>query len=198
MLGTIGAGLTVDDAPAPAAVLVVSMAALRLAALEAARLYHDGITRRIVIARWQAEPLDDGMRRLAVPWLPPHELAAAILEKSGVPHEAVQLLDASVDGLNTEIAAVSAWARRERPASLLYVTARSHTRRAAWLLRRSLPADTRLLVHASPRDGFRPDAWWQSRTGSREVAMEYLRWLNTFGLHDLWHGEPPRVPEPMD
>ncbi|MCC6765476.1 MAG: YdcF family protein [Deltaproteobacteria bacterium] len=176
--------------------MVVSMATLRAAALEAARLHHDGISGRIVIARWRPEPLDEEMRRLAVPWLPPHELAAAMLEKSGVPAAAVELLDDSVDGLNTEIAAVAAWARRERPASLLYLTSRSHSRRASWLLRRLLPDGTRLLVHAPALDGFRPDAWWRSRTESREVAMEYLRWMNTFGLRDFWRRQPPDVPEP--
>jgi uncharacterized SAM-binding protein YcdF (DUF218 family) len=198
LLGTIGATLMVDDPPVPVDVMVVSMAALRTATLEAARFYRDGISRRIVIARWQPEPLDDEMRRLAVPWLPPHDLAAAMLQKSGVPPDAIELLDATVDGLNTEIAAVGAWARRTRPASLLYLTARSHSRRAWWLLRRVLPADTKLLVHAPAEDAFRPDTWWRSRTGSRELAMEYLRWLNTFGFHDLWHGDPPSVPEPFD
>lgn len=199
LLGALGAGLTVDEPPAPVDVMVVSMAALRTATLDAAQLYRDGIAPRIVIARWQPEPLDDEMRRLAVPWLPPHELAAAMLEKSGVPAASVELLDATVDGLNTEIAAVGAWAERERPASLLYLTARSHSRRAAWLLHRVLPKGTRLIVHAPTRDPFTPNAWWHSRTGSREVAMEYLRWLNTFGFRDLWHGAPPpRVPEPFD
>ncbi len=198
ILSPIGTALTVDDPPAPVEVMVVSLAAARAGALEVAKLHHDGIGRRIVVARWQAEPLDDQMRRLAVPWLPPHELVVAVLEKSGVPSADIQVLDATVDGLNTEIAAIAAYARASRPASLMYVTARSHGRRASWLLRRLLPAGTRLLVHPPALDAFHPDRWWESRTTSREVAMEYLRWANTFGLRDFWHREPPSVPEPVD
>ncbi|MCC6848688.1 MAG: YdcF family protein [Deltaproteobacteria bacterium] len=198
MLTAIGSALIVDDPPAPVDALVVSMAALRPSALEAARLHRDGIGRRIVIARWQPEALDDEMRRLGVPWLPPHELAAAMLVQSGVPSTAIELLDDSVDGLNTEIAAVAAWVRRTQPESLLYLTARSHTRRASWMLHRLLAADVRFLVHAPARDAFRPDGWWRSRTGSREVTMEYLRWVNTFALGDLWRREPASVPEPFD
>ena len=198
LLGALGGAVVADDPPAPVDVMVVSMASLRPAALEVARLYREGIGRRIVIARWEPEPLDDEMRRLAVPWLPPHDLAAAMLKASGVPATAIEILDTDVDGLNTETSAIASWARRERPTSILFVTARSHSRRAAWLLGRMLPTDTRLLVHASARDGFQPNAWWHTRTGSRELAMECLRWLNTFGLRDLWHREPPSVPETAD
>lgn len=198
ILAPVGTALTVDDAPVPVDVIAVSLAAVRADALEAAKLHRDGIARRIVLARWQTEPLDEEMRRLGVPWLPPHELASALLVKSGVPPGDVQTLDATIDGLNTEISAIAAWARATRPASLMYVTARSHSRRASWLLRRLLPPDTRLLVHPPALDPFRPDHWWQSRGTSREVAMEYLRWANTFGLRDFWHAEPPSVPEPND
>lgn len=195
VLTAVGTGLAVDDPLAPVEVIVTSIAAGRADALESARLYHQGIGPRIVLARWQAEPLDDEMRRLGVAWLPISELVVAMLEKSGVPAEAIQVLDGPIDGLNTEIIEVAEFAHREKPASLLFVTARSHSRRARWLLERLLPPGTTLLVRAPVGDPFRPDAWWHSRTGSREVAMEYLRWANTFGLRDLWRTTPPSVPE---
>ena len=47
-----------------------------------------------------------------------------------------------------------------------------------------LPAATRLLVRAPRTDRFSADSWWRSREESREVFMEYLRWFNTFILHD--------------
>jgi hypothetical protein len=54
-------------------------------------------------------------------------------------------------------------------------------------------------VRSPAIDPFRPDAWWHSRSGSREVAMEYLRWANTFGLRDFWgRSSPPSVPENGD
>ncbi len=198
LLTAIGDGLVSDDPLMPAEVIVTSLASVRADALETARLYRDGLGRRVVIARWQQEPLDDEILRLGVPWVPPHELAVAVLEKSGVPPTAIELLDDAVDGLNTEISAIARFANATPPASLLYVTARSHGRRARWLLHRLLPERTMLIVRASTDDQFHPDAWWQSRSGSREVAMEYLRWANSFGLRDFWHREPPSVPEPVD
>jgi hypothetical protein len=200
VLTAVGSAVVVDDAPAPVEVMVASLAAVRADALEVAKLYHDGVSRRIVVARWQDEPLDAEVRRLGVPWLAPHDLVVAMLVKSHVPATAIQVLeDHPVDGLNTEVAAIAAFARATRPASLLYVTARSHSGRACRLLHRLLPEHTTVRVHASALDPFHPDAWWQSRTGSRELAMEYLRWANTFGFGDWWgRRPPPSVPEPQD
>jgi uncharacterized SAM-binding protein YcdF (DUF218 family) len=195
LLSSIGTSLVVDDPLAPVEVIVASIAAARADVLEVASLYHEGIAPRVVVARWQKEPLDDEMRRLDVPWLPITDLAVALLEHSGVPSNAIQVLAGPIDGLNTEIVTVAEFAHQEKPTSLLFVTARSHTRRARWLLERLLPEGTTLLVRSSRSDPFQADAWWRSRNGSREVAMEYLRWANTFGLHDFWHKIPPSVPE---
>lgn len=126
------------------------------------------------------------MQRLGVPWLLPTDVAVAILERSGVPRDAIAVMDDPVDGLNAEMAAIGRHFTAHPTGSLLLVTARSHTRRARWLLTRVLPAGTRIAVRASRQDPFDPTAWWQTRSGGREVAMEYLRWLNTFLLRDRW------------
>jgi uncharacterized SAM-binding protein YcdF (DUF218 family) len=119
-----------------------------------------------------------------------------MLERSGVPSEAIRVLPGPIDGLNTEVAAIARYVHDERPASLLYVAPRDHTRRARWLFERLLPDGTKLLVHAPRTDPYHPDTWWHSREGGREVAMEYLRWANTFVFRDPWSRTPPNVPEP--
>ena len=165
---------------------MVSVAAGRADALEAAELYRAGISRHLVLPRWHTEPLDLEVQRLGVPWLLPTDVAVAILERSGVPREAIEVLDEPVDGLNAELAALGRHFTAHPAESRLLVTARSHTRRARWLLMRVLPAGTRIAVRASRQDPFDPAAWWHTRSGGREVAMEYLRWVNTFLLRDRW------------
>lgn len=187
--------LTVEDAIAPVDVIVVSMAAARADAFEAAALYQAGVSRRFLLPYWQLEPLDVELQRMSVPYLPVTALAQAILEHSGVPSDAIEVLDEPIDGLNAEIASIGRALRQRAPRSLLYVTARSHTRRARWLLHRVLPPETAISVRGPRRDPFDPRAWWQTRGSGREVAMEYLRWINTFVLGDFWHGSVPSVPE---
>jgi hypothetical protein len=69
---------------------------------------------------------------------------------------------------------------------LIVVANRSHTRRTARLLRREFADAGAVMVRAAPHDPFQPDAWWRDRKSARELAMEGLRWLNSFVLRDLW------------
>jgi uncharacterized SAM-binding protein YcdF (DUF218 family) len=187
ILTAVGRILIAEDALRRAEMIVVSNADPAADALEAARLYRQGLSAAIVLPRWISEPLDGELRRLHVPHLRTTELALAVLEQSGVPRRAVHLLSTPVDGTLAEIAEVAAFVRAAQPHSVLFITARSHTARARWLLRRDLPAQIQVIVRSPQSDLFAADTWWQTREYSREVAMEYLRWVNTFVLHDPWN-----------
>lgn len=175
-----------EDVLAPAEVVVVSNGSLVGGALEAGRLYHGGRVQHVVVPAWASRDVDREARRLGVPLLEPADLARAILERSGVPAEAIVILDGGVEGTNQEIVAVGAWVGSHRPASLLFLTARTHTARARWLLSHRIPATTRVAVGSPSTDDFSVASWWRDRTQSREVATEYLRWLNSMLLRDRW------------
>jgi uncharacterized SAM-binding protein YcdF (DUF218 family) len=185
ILRAMGGVLVAEDALAPVDVIAVSHANVRASALEAAALYHEGIGRRFVVAECKKEAFEERLDELGVPHLTSHELVVAILERSGVPREAITVLPGSVDGTNPEIAVYARFANRAKPGSLLYVISRSHTARAARRLRREAPG-TRILVHAPRWDDFHADTWWHRRGSTREVMTEYLRWFNSFVLGDWW------------
>jgi len=181
----VGRLLVSEDSLQPVQVIVISHANAIEDALEAARLYAEGYGTEVVVPAWEEPPLDLAIRGLGIPYFG-EGMAAEILKRSGVPSTAVHVLRETADGTQTEIAAVGAFVTERPPASLLFVTMRTHTARARWLLRDALPAATRLLVRAPRTDRFSADSWWRSREESREVFMEYLRWFNTFILHDPW------------
>jgi len=189
LLRAVGGVLVAEDALAPVDVIAVSHANVRASALEAAALYREGIARRIIVAEWKKEALKTKLDELGVPYLASHELVVAILERSGVPREAITVLPGSVDGTNPEIAVYARFANREKPGALLYVISRSHTARAARRLRREAPG-TRILVRAPREDDFHADTWWHRRGSTREVMTEYLRWFNSFVLGDWWRALP--------
>ncbi|MBI4516777.1 MAG: YdcF family protein [Deltaproteobacteria bacterium] len=178
--------LIAEDTVAPADAIVVSIANGAVGVFEAARLYHDGMAATIVLPTWAAGAVDDAIRQLGIAHPRATALAQEILGRSGVPPHAVKILPEPVDGTMTEVAAVVAFARQHRPASLLVVTSRSHSARTRWLLRRALAGKTRVMVHSPKMDGFAADSWWRSREQSREVINEYLRWLNVLALGDPW------------
>lgn len=190
LLAAAGHLLVSEDAVEPVAVIATSMADPARDALEAARLYREGVAGEIVLCTYASGSVADDVRRLGVPLLRPTELARAILVRSGVPPSAIVVLPEPVDGTSTEIAAIAHYAEQRRPASLLLVIPRSHTARARYLLQRALPAETRALVRAPGGDAFAAGAWWQHRLQAREVLAEYLRWLNTLAFGDHWSARP--------
>lgn len=189
LLRAVGGALVAEDAIAPVEVIAASHADGRASALEAAALFREGVGRRVVVAEWERDPLTEKLRERGVPYLAPHELTVAILEKSGVPRKAITVLPGQVDGTNPELTVLIRFLHRERPDGLLYVTSRSHTARAAERLRREAPG-ARILVRASRWDDFDPDRWWERRGSSREVWTEYLRWFNSRILGDAWRRRP--------
>lgn len=186
LLAGMGRLLVAEDPLEPVEMIVVSDADPLAGALEAGRLYQAGISRQIGLLAAEPDPVDDQIRALGIPRLEPTGMLRWILDRSGVPASAMQDLPGTVDGTETEIGVVAAFAREHKPSSLLFLTARTHSARARRLLRRQLPAETRVNVRSPRTDTFAADSWWSSREQSREVLIEYLHWLNTFVLGDLW------------
>ena len=186
LLIDMGRLLVREDAVRHAEVIVISTADIVADTLEAAHLYHDGVSGEIIVLTAPADPIDEAVRKLGAFRLPPAEYVRWLLERSGVPSGAVTVLPNVVDGTSEEIAELAAFAKQRRPASLLYIISRTHTARAAHMLTRALPPHTQVIVTSPRTDPFNPDAWWQSRADARELMTEYLRWVNTFVLGDLW------------
>src|SRR5262245_23433383 len=181
----LGSALVAEGPLESADVVVVSNASPVADAFEAATLYRTGYAQEIVIPRYVPERHVDELHRLGITYLPQTELMEAVLEHSGVPSAAIRTLSDPVDGTEREVAAVAAFVTQQRPRSVLFVTARSHTARSAWLLRRTLPRGVEVIVRSPRDDLFDPGSWWQSRAQARELMTEYLRWGNTL-LGDLW------------
>ncbi|MEI8359809.1 MAG: hypothetical protein RL698_1417 [Pseudomonadota bacterium] len=191
ILAGVGASLVSEDAPIRADVAVASLADARATAFEAARLYREGWVRRVLVFTWWDSRLDQALHRLGVPVLTPSETSVAILERLGVPEEAIEVDPEPVNGTGAEIAALAELAHRRGLGGVVYVTARSHSARARWMLERALDPGTALAVRSSEEDTFAPAAWWRSRDDVREVLAEVGRWANVLVLRDGWAPSPP-------
>jgi uncharacterized SAM-binding protein YcdF (DUF218 family) len=180
-----------EDALSPVDVMVVSNTMPRATALEAAALYQQQVSARLVMTEWVHDPLVEKTRELGIPYLDTPAINKLILERSGVPSSAITVLPDRVDGTSAEIAAIAGFVARSRVGTVLVVTARSHTARTKWLLTRALPR-VRVLVRSSRYDAFRTDGWWRERDQSREILTEYLRFCNSVLLGDVWAHASPR------
>jgi uncharacterized SAM-binding protein YcdF (DUF218 family) len=196
LLAGAAALLVDEDALAPAAVIVASHSMGQAAALEAAWLYQQQISARIVMTSWARDPMEQNIRQLGIPYLDATEWNNYILEQSHVPPSAITILPDRADGTGSEVAAIAAFAERCQLTSILVITARTHTARTKWLLRRKLPDSVHVFVRSPRFDQFAVDGWWRERDQSREMLTEYLRWANTVLLRDFW-GRSPSTPLPQ-
>jgi len=176
VLATMGALVVAEDPLQATDAIVVSVASTRAGALGAARLYRQKVAPLVVVSRLRETAADRDIRALGVTLLASHDLARAVLERSGVPRGAIAALDHPVEGTGEEIEVLAAFARARKLRSLCYLTARTHTARARWLLRRELPGTT-VVVRAVELPEFAPDAWWHDRGQTRELAIEMVRWM---------------------
>jgi hypothetical protein len=185
-------GLLVEEGPPMRADTIIVFTSHPVpAAVEAADLFRAGYAPRIVILAAPPGAEERILSRLAITIPAPHERAILVMVRSGVPRRAITVMSGG-DGTNGDVRAVARWARRARPARLLVVAGRSHTRRIATLLRPRLPGI--VVVMRAPRDdGFDPSRWWRDGSMAREVMTEALRWINSVWLGDLWADEEERA-----
>lgn len=178
--------LVEEDAWAPADLVAVLSETPLSGVAVAAEAVRDGYVKRVLVLATDARSDAELLRRLQITVPPPDEVAILVLVRLGVPREAIVLEPLPGGGTNAAIRAVARYARDHGTRRVILVASRSHTRRAAILLRRALGPGTVVIARASSRDGFEPRGWWQHRDQAREVMAEGLRWLNSLVLGDLW------------
>jgi hypothetical protein len=182
-------GLVVEDTPLARADIVIVLANTPGIAAEAAAIVKGGYAPRVLLFASARAADDDVLVKLGLDLVTPHDVVIKVLRASGVAPARIVRLPLAPDGTNQAAREIIRYAHRERIARVIAVTERAHTRRTARLLRRELTAPGAVIVRASPRDAFRPESWWRDRASARELAMEGLRWLNSFVLRDLWAGK---------
>jgi len=185
VLIAVGWFLTVKDELQPADLILVLSGGVSDRPREAGRLYARGLAPRIALTRNELSPAE-------VEKLIPEEidLAKELLERSGVPAEAVMELPMPGRASSTfeEALALRSLVTAEGLQRVIIVTNGYHSRRARWVFRRVLRGTSVELLMA-PADCWRFDEtnWWQSETGLMTYVNEYIKFA--YYLWKYW--SPP-------
>jgi uncharacterized SAM-binding protein YcdF (DUF218 family) len=190
ILETAGRSLIVDDAPAKADAIVVLSGSFPDRILEAVALYKDGFAPKIVLCREPDNAAMDRLAELGVHVLRGSGLNRDVAEQLGVPAAAIEVVDRSAASTFSEALAALQYARDHGYASILLVTSKYHTKRAAWIYRALAGDSIRIISRPAREDSFDPDAWWHDRASTRRVLVEYQKLL-VFLLLDQW--KAPRI-----
>lgn len=161
----------VDEQPDRAAAIVILGGGLNFRPAAAARLYHDGWAPLVLVP--QVEPSAPEQMGLA-----PSEgrLTIGILEKLGVPPQAIEAYGNAVTSTRDEAEAVKAWAQGKAVDRVLVPTDPMHTRRVNWIFGKALPGtDVRVIPVQTPEYDRR--LWWQRERGLIAFQNEVVKSL---------------------
>ena len=103
---------------------------------------------------------------------------------SGVPADAIRVLEPPIVNTADEMAAVSGALAGEKAATVIIVTSKVHTRRARILWHRSAAQHETGIIRAASDDPFEPARWWRTTGDALDVVRE------TLGILNAWAGMP--------
>lgn len=192
-LPAAGRFLVVADTPEQADAIVVLAGSYPDRVFEAVELYRQGLAPRILLCR---EVENSGYRRaaeLGVSIPRPSDINRAVAEQLGVPASAVEVLDRFGDSTYSEAEAVIDEALRRGYHTILLVTSKYHSRRAAAIYRFLAAGHVKFIMRPARDDDFQSEGWWRDRISTRRLIIEYQKMLH-FQLIDRWGLSPAATP----
>jgi uncharacterized SAM-binding protein YcdF (DUF218 family) len=107
-----------------------------------------------------------------------------VLERLGVPPEAIRRLDPRVRNTAEEVRAIAEELQREQQGRVILVTSKYHACRLRVLWHLLIGDHPQAIVRYTPYDPFQPDGWWRNSGDAMAASREF------FGLLNSWAGFP--------
>lgn len=174
-----GKYLVWEDKLVPADLIVVLMGSGPDRVLEAVDLYQEGYGKHILMV--QNEQPGYKLLKSRKVYIPRDtDLAKSVGVQMGVPAEAFIILPGDAQSTQDEAKHIKKYLEAHTKCkSLIVVSSRFHTRRAAMIFQRTLNGDNDhgIIIMARPSryDTFNARAWWRSREDAEQVVYEYIK-----------------------
>ena len=182
VLRAAGWTLVVNEPVAPADIIVVSLDSGGAGALEAADLVQSGIATRVAVFTDPPSGEDHEFIRRGLPYEDAGARQIRQLGWLGVTDVAqIPRTEAGTEG---ESQVLPPWCDQHQFRSIVFVTARDHSRRLRRILDRTMKGHpTRVTVRAESYSSFDPDRWWETRGGVRTGIVEMQKLVLDSLLH---------------
>jgi uncharacterized SAM-binding protein YcdF (DUF218 family) len=144
--------------------------------LEAIDLYKEGYTPLVVLSPGRTEMAEVLLRARGVQFPTEAEQERDALLQSGIPAAAILATTGYVDNTAQEANLLRAMVKARGWQSVIIVTSKYHTRRAAFAFRRALEGTgARVVMRASRYDPSDPARWWRYRADFRFASSEWQK-----------------------
>ena len=183
-LTTAGTWLVVEDPLQPSRSVVVLGGHVPFRAMEAAAVYQRGWAREVWLTRGGVYEEDLALATLGIDRTPEHVYSQQVLERLGVPGDAIRVLPER--NLNTadEVRAVARELEATGGDRAILITSKYHARRVKVVWHALVGGRAEAIVRHAPDDPFEPGRWWRNTADAMSVSREW------FGLLNAWAGFP--------
>ena len=170
----VGRWLVAPDALQHARAIVVLSGKVPYRAMEAADLYHQGWAPEVWLLREETDEADETFVKLGISHPSEQDYDQKVLERLGVPKEAIRILEPPTTNTVSEIRLIADELRRQGADKVIVVTSPLHTRRSKLIWHLAVgdhPQAILRLASAEPTD---PDHWWRATGDIQDVTHEVL------------------------
>ena len=174
----VGRWLVAPDGLQHARAIVVLSRRVPFRAVEAADLYHQGWAPEVWLSRDEIDDVDETFIELGVPHISDQDYDQMVLERLGVPKEAIRILEPPPTTTVGEITLIADEMRRRGGDKVILVTSAVHTRRDKVIWHIIVGDHPQAILRIASAEPTNPDHWWRSTKDIQDVLHE------VFGLID--------------
>jgi uncharacterized SAM-binding protein YcdF (DUF218 family) len=183
-LRMIGSSLIIEDPLQQARSIVVLGGQVPFRAKEAAAVYREGWAPQVWLTEGAQLEEDVALSQLGIERTPEYAYSRRVLERLGVPAQAIRILPGTNQNTADEVRTVARELQAAGGTRVVIITSKYHTRRVRVLWRTLVGKDPDVIVRYTPDDPFDPRRWWRSTGDAQSVSHEW------FGLLNAWAGFP--------
>ena len=176
--------LVVDDTLQSAVAIVVFGGKVPFRAMKAAAIYREGWAREVWLTQGGRFADEIALEHIGIARTPEYEYNRAVLERLGVPGDAIRVLPPRNNNTADEVRTVAQQLRATSGARVILVTSSYHSRRVRTLWRQLVGSTPEAIVQYTRDEPFNQDRWWADAADAWTVSREW------FGLLNAWTGFP--------
>jgi uncharacterized SAM-binding protein YcdF (DUF218 family) len=172
--------LVVEDTLQRASAIVVLSGVLPYRAMEAAEIYRQGWAREVWLFKDDPRGTHQAFARLGIHHATEEEYDQEVLERLGVPHTAIRVLDPPTTNTRNEFELLREELRRQGGERIILVTSPLHTRRSKAIWRLVVGDHPQAILRYDSSEPTDPGHWWRATTDVQDVEHEVLGLINAY------------------
>lgn len=147
-------------------------------AMEAAEIYRQGFAPQVWLLRDEEDDSDTQFAKLGIVHPNEQYYDELVLERMGVPKQAIQIIDPPTTNTVSEIHRIAEELRKRNGDRIIIVTSPLHTRRSGLIWRLVVGDHPQAIIRIASKEPADPDHWWHNTKDIHDVEHELLGLIN--------------------